>query len=74
MLAFQGYFEGGKFVAAAPNKGPIPEHRLAIVTVYDKTVPPADTAKAWQDFFDTIEASDEEMPAEFPLYAKQEKR
>jgi len=66
MQAYQGYFEGGKFVS--PSTVEIPEHRRVILTVLDEPMQEHygnEQAKVWQVFFDTINASDEKVPENF---------
>jgi len=66
MQAYQGYFEGGKFIS--PSTVEIPEHRRVILTVLDEPVQEHygnEQAKAWQVFFDTINASNEKVPENF---------
>jgi len=66
MQAYQGYFEGGKFIS--PNVLEIPEHRRIILTVLDEPVQERygnEQAKAWQVFFNAINASDEKVPENF---------
>jgi hypothetical protein len=65
MLSFQGYFEAGQFVAEDSTTA-IPEHRVAIVTILDKTAPQVDRRKIWQNFFETVNSAKEKIPAEFP--------
>ena len=66
MLAFKGYFEAGKFVAEDPAATAIPEHRLVMVTMLDDVLSKVDQKDAWQNFFNVIDSSDEEIPHEFP--------
>jgi hypothetical protein len=65
MMSFQGYFEAGQFVAENSTTA-IPEHRMAIVTILDKTAPQVDRRKIWRDFFETVSSAKEEIPTEFP--------
>ncbi|GBR77625.1 hypothetical protein RDn1_284 [Candidatus Termititenax dinenymphae] len=66
MVTIQGYFEAGKFVANAPTAESIPEHRLALVTIFNSVMPRNNQKNVWQEFFVNIAASNEEIPAEFP--------
>jgi hypothetical protein len=66
MLAFKGYFEGGKFVAENPDTAIIPEHSLVMITMLNDIMPKVDQKNAWQNFFNIIDSSDEEIPREFP--------
>jgi hypothetical protein len=65
MLSFQGYFEAGQFVAESPT-AEIPEHKMAIVTILDKTAPQGDRREIWRNFFETVNSSKEKIPVEFP--------
>ena len=46
MLAFQGYFQSGRFVTDTPVQ--IPERKKTIVTVLDENVDEARERKAYQ--------------------------
>ena len=66
MQSYQGYFEKGQFVPIGTVS--IPERRRVILTVLDEPVPihPENKqAKAWREFFETVNASDEEVPEFF---------
>jgi hypothetical protein len=66
MQAYQGYFEGGKFVSSGTVE--IPERKRVILTVLDEPVQERHEnkqAEAWQEFFDTVNASDEKIPETF---------
>ena len=67
MQAYEGYYENGQFTPMGP---PMRVHgrRRVILTVLDEPAPePAETlqAQAWREFFDTVNASDEETPETF---------
>ncbi|GHV34923.1 hypothetical protein AGMMS4952_27300 [Spirochaetia bacterium] len=66
MLAFQGYFQSGRFVTDTPVQ--IPERRKTIVTVLDENVDDARERKAyqmlWNKIIDEIENSDEMLEGE----------
>ncbi len=66
MLAYQGYFENGQFVSLDAVK--VPDQRRVILTVLDEIVQkPSENkqAGALREFFDAINASDEEVPEIF---------
>ena len=66
MQAYQGYFENGQFISLETVK--IPERKRAILTVLDEPIKECSENKqliAFQDFFDAINASDEEIPETF---------
>jgi hypothetical protein len=63
MQAYQGYFEGGKFIPE--NDEVLPEHRRAIVMFVDDVQPnPSNEERwsAWDDFCAAILSSDEPVP------------
>jgi hypothetical protein len=66
MLAFQGYFQSGRFVTATPVQ--IPERKKTIVTVLDENVDEDKERKAyqilWDEIIDEIENSDEVLVGE----------
>jgi hypothetical protein len=66
MLALQGYFQSGRFIADTPVQ--IPERKKTIVTVLDEDVDEAEERKAyqalWDEIIDGIESSDEVLEGE----------
>ncbi|WP_010253519.1 hypothetical protein [Treponema primitia] len=66
MLAFQGYFQAGRFVTDTPVQ--IPERKKTIVTVLDENVDEDREGKAyqmlWAEIIDEIENSDEVLEGE----------
>jgi hypothetical protein len=66
MLAFQGYFQSGRFVTDTPVQ--IPERKKTIVTVLDENVDEDRERKAyqilWDEIIDEIENSDETLEGE----------
>ena len=65
LLTFQGYFERGRFISE--EAVPVPEQKKAIVTILGEDARKSgENREAWQDFFEAIESSDEEIPDEFP--------
>jgi len=66
MQAYQGYFENGQFVSLDTVK--IPERKRTILTVLDEPIKEHlenEQLIALQELFDTINASDEEIPETF---------
>jgi hypothetical protein len=66
MLAFQGYFQSGRFVTDIPVQ--IPERKKTIVTVLDESVDEDGERKSyqrlWDEIIDEIETSDEVLVGE----------
>jgi hypothetical protein len=66
LLALEGYFEAGRFVAGTPIQ--IPEGRKTIVTVLDEVVNKEAERKAykklWDEIINEIENSDEVLEGE----------
>jgi hypothetical protein len=66
MLAFQGYFQSGRFVTDNPVQ--IPERKKTIVTVLDEGIDEDRERKAyqrlWDEIIDEIENSDETLEGE----------
>jgi hypothetical protein len=67
LQAYEGYLEKGRFfpIGAPMN---IQGRRRVIVTVLDEPAPESketQQAKAWRDFFETVNASDEDIPRTF---------
>ncbi|MDR1930385.1 MAG: hypothetical protein LBQ44_07115 [Treponema sp.] len=66
MLAFQGYFQSGRFISDPPIQ--IPERKKTIVTVLDESVDEEGAQKAyqslWDEIIDEIENSDEVLEGE----------
>jgi hypothetical protein len=66
MLAFQGYFQSGRFVTDFPVQ--IPERKKTIVTVLDESVDEDRERKTsqmlWNEIIDEIENSDEMLEGE----------
>jgi len=63
--AYEGYFENGKFYPSGPPMR-IQGRRRVVLTVLDDEVPKETRqAQAWREFFDTVNASDEEIPGTF---------
>ena len=67
MQAYDGYFENGLFYPiGAPVS--IQGRRRVILTVLDEPVQGSNEtpqAKAWREFFDEVNASNEEIPEKF---------
>ena len=65
MLAYQGYFENGKFMSNDIVK--IPEHKRVIITILDESINRTEKqqAKAWRNFFDAVNSSKETIPESF---------
>ncbi|GHV79578.1 hypothetical protein AGMMS49944_13690 [Spirochaetia bacterium] len=67
LLTFQGYFEAGKFTPDEPVS--LLGRKKAIVTILDDEAQKInEQTKAWEEFFEAIESSDEEIPDEFPRF------
>jgi hypothetical protein len=67
MQAYEGYFENGRFFPIGPQVS-IPGRRHVIVAVLDEPAQRTDEtaqAAAWREFFDAVNASDEEIPETF---------
>ncbi len=67
LQAYEGYIEKGQIYPMLPLKQ-IPGRRRVIITVLDE--PASDTkekpqAKAWREFFEAVNASDEPIPETF---------
>jgi predicted DNA-binding antitoxin AbrB/MazE fold protein len=66
LLAIEGYFEEGRFIADTPVS--IPEGKKTIVTVLDEAVNKNKEQKAykklWDEIIDEIENSDEVLEGE----------
>jgi len=66
MQAYQGYFENGQFISLDSVK--IPEHKRTILTVLDEPIKEYfenEQLIALQEFFDTVNASNEKIPETF---------
>ena len=64
MRAYEGYFENGQFFSLG-QKVLIPDRRKVILNVLDEPAQEAgesEYAGAWREFFEAINASDEEVP------------
>jgi len=71
MQAYEGYFENGKFYSVGQSIQ-IPERQRVILTVLDEPITEHkenEQARAWRDFFNTINASDEEIPETFERFS-----
>jgi phage/plasmid-associated DNA primase len=67
MLAYEGYMERNHFFPIGKLAMPH-DRRHVIITVLDDTVHDTEEkpqAKAWREFFDAIDDSDEEIPEVF---------
>ena len=67
LQAYEGYLEGGRFYPAGQPVN-LQGRRRVIVTVMDEETPKngeTTQAKAWQEFFDAVNGSDEEIPQTF---------
>jgi len=69
MQAYEGYFENGKFYPVA-KLAKITGRKRAIITILDEpakedTAAETEHAKAWREFFEAVNASDEEIPETF---------
>ena len=71
MQAYEGYFENGQFYTAGRIIN-IPERKRVFLTVLEE--PPkavqaieSEHAKAWREFFDAVNANDEEIPEIIPM-------
>jgi hypothetical protein len=66
LLAIEGYFEAGRFIADTPVY--IPEGKKTIVTILDEAVNKDQEQKAykklWDEIIDEIENSDEALEGE----------
>jgi hypothetical protein len=60
MLIIQGYFEAGQFISNNPIV--IPENKKTIVTILDEDIQKIDQKKIWNEFKETIENCDEDLP------------
>ena len=66
MQTYEGYLDNGRFIPLVAAN--IPNRRRAILTVLDEPVKKTREtahAKAWREFFEAINASDEEVPETF---------
>jgi len=67
LQAYEGYLEEGRFIPIGSSVS-IQGRRRVIVTVLDEPVAEQDEtlqAKAWREFFEAVNASDEEIPETF---------
>ncbi|MCL1820603.1 MAG: hypothetical protein FWG36_08125 [Oscillospiraceae bacterium] len=67
MQAYEGFFENGRFTPIGQPVS-VKGRRRAVMTVFDDTMSSqAETlqAKAWREFFEAVNASDEAMPETF---------
>ena len=67
LQAYEGYLEKGRFYPIGSPVS-IQGRRRVIVTVLDDTTPEqkeTSQAKAWREFFEVVNASNEEIPAKF---------
>jgi hypothetical protein len=63
LQAYEGYLEKGRFFPIGPQVS-IRGRRRVIVTVLDEPTPEqkeTSQAQAWREFFETVNASDEEI-------------
>ena len=66
MQAYEGYLDDGRFIPLVAAN--IPNRRRAILTVLDEPVKKTREtahAKAWREFFEAVNASDEQLGPEF---------
>lgn len=67
MQAYEGYFENGHFFPIGQTVS-IQGRRRVVMTVLDDSAPEqteTTQAKAWREFFETVNASGEEIPETF---------
>ena len=71
MQSYEGYFENGRFYAVGRQAAyHIEGRRRAIITILDEPAKEevrleAEHAKAWREFFEAVNSSDEEIPDTF---------
>ena len=67
LQAYEGYLEKGRFYPIGPPIN-VQGRRRVIITVLDEPTPEqkeTPQANAWREFFETVNASNEEIPQTF---------